>query len=359
MPAVVAAVQITSPSHHDASQMRETFYNLAAAKANNGGKIDAATEEEVNRILKLVGENLMSALWEDRDAAQRAYNGSVAEVNKCNSDLTGSLLPVYEFRKTNTAADWEAFRTCLGGENDICRNKTEVCQDLDQYVCDFEICNDHALNNDMCVECKETTPTSSDLYNSLQCLINFDEQHYDTYIEKYNDCRQHKVDHRAKARECDGVQRQLEETKCYEQEYIWGACGTFNGCWNSAMSAYDTTESTTKDLENIFQKQWTALECLMCYGKQILEETTDLSVCENADPPVFTCTHGSDTDRLVKPTTSLAICYYEPEVKEDCEAQYDFCVPGSSSWFDKYSDFAGTCAEVDGCFHTCTQYSSI
>lgn len=347
MPAVVAAVQITSPAHHDASQMRETFYNLAAAKANNGGKIDAATEEEVNQILKLVGERLMAALWEDRDAAQRAYNGTVTEVNGCNTDLTGRMLPIYEHWKSNTAQDRDMLDACLRGENDICGEMNRVCDDLDQYVCDFELCNDHALNNNACVDCKETEPTNSDLYKSLQCLINFDARYYNVYIAKREACRQQQAAHRAKTADCDRVQKQLENTKCQEQGVIRESCGVFNGCWTSAMSAHDSTTAATKELENIFQKQWTALECLMCYGKEILAESTNLTACENADAPVFTCTMGSDTDRVVKPTTSLAICYYEPEIKEDCEAQYDYCVPGADSWFDKYSDFVGTCAVVD------------
>lgn len=360
MPAVVAAVQITSPSHHDATQIRETFYNLAAAKANNGGKIDDETEASVNRILKLVGETLMAALWEDRDAAQRNYNASVVAVNGCNSDLIDNKLPVYANRQSKTGQDWAAFGECLDDENEACQNKTDICNDLDKFVCDMEICNDSPLNNVECVQCKEETPTHSELYTSLQCLIEFDERYYDTYIEKYNSCRQHKAVHRDWIQNCNQRQKMLEEQKCYEQEYIHDACDNFNTCWSGTTGSHSQIASTTRDLENIFQKQWTALECLMCYGKQILEDTTDLTVCENAPPPQFACTPGSDTDRISGPgtTNSLAICYYEIEDKYDCESNYDDCVPGTPTWFGKYGDWAGSCAEVDECIHTCPQYGA-
>lgn len=355
MPAVVAAVQITSPNHHDATQMRETFYSLAAAKANNGGQIDAQTREEVNRILNLVQDTLMGALWEDRDAAQRSYNATVDAVNSCNSHVVEDELPKYEFKKRLTAQDDAALKSCLELENESCENRTRVCNHLDDYVSSWTMCDDHPLNTDQCVECKQETPTDSDLYKALQCLIQFDADHYDNFYHKYDDCHDHKRMWRAKIIECDAVQTDLEHTKCNEQTFIHDTCSTFNQCFSDNTRAYEQQKSNAETLELIFQKQYTALECLVCYGEQILADATNLAICEDAAPPVFECSPGES--REVGSKVSLSICYYDPEARYPCEDEFDHCVPGTSSWFTKsYSEWEGTCAAVDECFHTCTEY---
>jgi len=323
MPAVVAAVQITSPSHHDADQMKETFYSLAAAKDKNGGKVDDATSLEVQRILDLVTENLVGALWQDREAAQLAYNNSVAQLNGCNSEFLATPLNSYRQAQALTGNVLNDWLYCAGQTDSMCIDEKEACDAADKYVCDFEICADDALRSDGCTDCKDQNPRETDLYATLNCLVK---------------------------------QKDAEEEVCREQNQIAGYCRLHDGCWNTRTVSLSQLGTTTRTLESIFQSQYVALQCLLCYGEQILANTTDLSVCENATPPTFGC--AENEIRSETSPVSLAICYYDPEPQYDCEGEKDLrlpCTPGYASRA-QYPSMNGTCAYPTGpvCFNECT-----
>jgi len=219
----------------------------------------------------------------------------------------------------------------------------------------WNVCDDTILNEaDTCVNCAAEEPTDSTLYKALHCLVDFDEANYDSFKSQWQSCQKWRGDYLAKESQCDQLQTNLENQKCHEQETIHEVCDIFDTCWSTTNTAYDTTKSTVQSLENTFQKQYDALQCLKCYGEQILNTTTDLSRCENQPVTNFQCPAEQSSRVVSDAKVEMAICYPPLPAPADCESQKDFNVPGTTGYEATYYGVAdNTCAAVDHCFHTC------
>merc|ERR550539_272427 len=91
-------------------------------------------------------------------------------------------------------------------------------------------------------------------------------------------------------------------------------------------------------MEHTFQKQYEALQCLKCYGNEILADETNLTKCENQPETCFLrdCTPSwADNDKVEEECphggrgVDLVVCERPPPPVPCCECQFDNCVPGA------------------------------
>merc|ERR1719454_2432770 len=117
----------------------------------------------------------------------------------------------------------------------------------------------------------------------MNCLLAFMNDHKANFESKRQNCIDATNIWTAKTDECDGLQGDYEDEFCDRETNVQNTCNTYRSCRDRTQGTYHSILVQTEGLEDIYQAQRVALQCLLCYGEHILNNSTDLSSCDT--PP--------------------------------------------------------------------------
>lgn len=258
----------------DFDGMKESL-QLLASNAAKTGKIDQGTIVAVNSFLDTIRVDLLAALEEDRRHSQSIYDSAVAAVHQCDTDRnewfepTSSHFDLWNMNVTFAGADHD---NCRSQENVTYHNYTSYCKTMHDRVCDWNVC---------------TLPDGGfaggdtdevDVY--MNCVCDFFETHRDEYYDERNNCQESHNLHDVQVAACDVDQRTFEDEYCDRETQVQVRCYGYNECRFNTETTYLADKVEIEDLEQIFQTQFVALQHLLCYGEQILNNSTDLTSCD-------------------------------------------------------------------------------
>jgi len=311
--------------------------SLKGIAARSGGQIDANTINTVTKILDDVNTTLMDALEEDRKHSQNILNIARDGVHACDTDRNtwfgqdGS----WETHNTDVTNDGSTHATCRGLEAAEFRNMTTHCDTVDRQVSAFNIC---ALPGDF------SAGDNDQINTYICCLQTFFSNNRDTYYTHRQNCIDATNTHSSKRTECNGDQEEFEREFCHRETQVQNNCQSYRECRTREETNWLKVTQETEAIEEIFQAQRVALECLLCYGNKILANQTDLSSCETPT----TCDSLSWCPTIVyEDTTNFTRCT-EPVGNDNIPCAGPF----EAQWYQVLSnegaDDFRTCTEVTG-----------
>jgi len=105
-------------------------------------------------------------------------------------------------------------------------------------------------------------------------------------VKDYKECREECHDlrsaHQHRVYESHRLQRVFEQDFCAWAHAVDVACDVYGSCYNRTVDALEKSEEIIRGEEEQFKKQQQALECALCYGAELLKDSTDLSACDRA-----------------------------------------------------------------------------
>lgn len=258
-------------THSDFQGLKDSLKSISAS---TGGKINQTTIEAVQAILNEVNGTLMSALEADRNHTQHILNMARSEVEQCDvvrSNWFGDGME-WSRRNTNVSSEGTEHDNCRGEEANLFDAMTTACDTIDRQVANWEICPlppglFAAGDNDKIDE-------------YICCLQRFFTTNRPTYATRRQACINATNVHAAKRADCHTEQDQFERAFCSREVSVQNECRSYRECRTREETHWWIVYNDTKEVEEIFQAQRVALECLLCYGKKILSNQTDLSECE-------------------------------------------------------------------------------
>jgi len=249
--------------------------SLKGIAAKSGGHIDQTTIEAVNTILDSVNTTLMDALEQDRSHTQNILNIARDGVLRCdtNRDAWFGTGGTFEILNSDVTADGATHSSCRGEEATEFANMTSHCDTVDRQVAQWNICE---MPGDF-------TAGDTDAINTyVCCLTTFFDNNRGTYYTHRQNCIDATNVHSAKRAECNGAQGAFEAEFCGRETAVQNNCEIYRNCRTNEETNWLKVTQETQAIEEIFQAQRVALECLLCYGTKILNNETDLSSCEVA-----------------------------------------------------------------------------
>jgi len=272
LPVWACAVQVqVQPHARNFADLKSTMLAFAAR-----GKIDQQTTEAVSGFLKIINDDLLTALEADRIKFQAIYNDNVDAVNKCNTDRDAWFIgngSGFTSLNTNVSDLNTIFHDCRAVEDVSYTNYSSTCAKVEQRVCNWRVCTLPAggfENGD-----------DDEVEEYMECIIGFCEENRGGYYTERTDCINITTTHHIQAASCDTEQGCFEDEYCNREAAVQSRCETYDTCRFDTETVLLSTRGETEDLEGILQAQFVALHHLVCYGEQILNNSTDLSVCDN------------------------------------------------------------------------------
>jgi len=333
---IVAAVQVMDTHNVVDVQadgnyegMKSTLKSISAMQVK--GEIDQDTINTVTKTLKDINEKLIDALEQDKKHSQSILDAAEAAIDSCD---TAKNTWVSGQHATDTGAandangDHNQCRENTGGEQELCANATTHCDALTQQVCNWNDC---------------VAPTAgfgggdTDEVNTfMKCIGSFFGQHKVNYYQKRQNCIDATNSWNTKSTACDGLQQDFEDDFCTQEANTQSACETYRLCRNREQSSYMQIKGEIEALEDIYQAQRVALECLLCYGNKILANSTDLSDCERET----TCTSLTACPVIVYDNIAECIPCSEPDDVKPCESSF------LTTYYGRYEN---TCSPPQQC----------
>lgn len=255
--------------------MRIALRNLAGS---SGGKIDEGTIIAVNDILITINSTLLVALDADRNHTQNILEITRSAVHQCDTDRTEWFTDVHSEMNGNVTNCHQDHDSCRAQEATEYSNMTTHCNILRDRVCDWEYCN---------LPAEGFTQGHTDGVRSfMTCVLQFVEDHQPYYVGERRNCIDATNVHTRKRNECNIQQHTCEENQCDRERSVQHRCENYRQiCRNPAETYWLKTTKESKAAEGIMQSQRVALECLLCYGNKILQNSTDLSSCDTDAKP--------------------------------------------------------------------------
>lgn len=336
---MAAAFQVMEHSTQLAAEkdfegLKASLKNIAA---KSGGQIDQTTIEAVNMILDQVNTSLMDALEEDRSHTQNILNIARNGVIACDTarDTWFGTGGTWETHNSNVTADAGAHTTCRGEEATEFRNMTSHCDTVDRQVAGFNICD---MPGDF-------TSGDTDAINTYICCIEtFFTAEKGTYYTHRNNCIEATNTWSSKRSSCNDDQEEFEREFCERETQVQNTCETYRNCRTTEETNWLKVTQETQAIEEIFQAQRVALECLLCYGNKILSNETDLSSCETPT----SCSSLSWCPTIVYDDIDAFETCDEPVGDDNipCAATFE------ATWYLAYSN------EAESDFRACTEVPS-
>jgi len=307
--------------------MKTTLKSIAAMQAQ--GQIDQNTIEEVTKTLKKINEELIDALDEDRKHSQSILDGAEAAIDLCDTNR--------QTWKDGAHATFNSDVTEENGEHDDCR------VDKEQPACANATTHCDALTDQVCRWTDCVAPTAGftggdtdEVNDFMKCIGDFFDLHKTNYYQKRQNCIDATNSWNTITTECDGSQSDFEEEFCSREANTEHECENYRTCRNSAQSSYMKIKGEVEALEDIYQAQRVALECLLCYGNKILSNSTDLSSCEIATD----CTDLTACPVIVYDKIAHCVSCTEPDDRRPCTQDF------LDDW---YAKFENTCTPPQQC----------
>lgn len=345
---VVAGVQVLEThqalhSHVDYEGMKVTLKELAA-KRTGDNKIDETTVNAVREILAVVEGQLMDALKEDLKNQQTTFDDAIAAIVQCDTTRnTWFGDPFAAIFSATDQADQDHW-TCRGQEVSVCENRNEKCNQQDGRVA--------AINGAMCPYPNFAGGDSSSVNDFMNCFSTLICDKYEAYVAGRNTCRGLCSSLSSKTAECGGKQSGYEAAYCDQEMNVATTCRIYRECRFAEETSYYNTLASTRQVESLLQTQRSALECLQCYGRAILDHNPSLDQCDTPpacssleacpeiiyqDPPPFIkCTQCSDKtpcgapfrERYNDASNGRPGNMLEGEIRRSCKnPEDDMCVP--------------------------------
>jgi len=315
---------------------------LSIAEMQKKGEITPETAAIVEEMLDSIRGTMKEGLACDVNTTQNMLDDAVAAVAQCDTNrdtwfLGGSFANENE-KVANASRDHSA---CRGVEAAECANSTAKCDAYTERVCNWR-------------ECKKPDSArfahdNDDIFEYLCCLQDFfAEEVPDMGASFYDDrweCQEAYDIWCAKALDCDEEQGDYERAFCRRETAVENTCETYRTCRNGAQASWAKVKENVIALEEIYQAQRVALECLICYGNSILNNATDLSSCEILPE----CTSLTDCPTIVYDDLPDCIKCQEPN--------HD--IPCTDNFLDQnYAKYEGTCTPPTQCV-SCTERSGL
>jgi len=175
--------------------------------------------------------------------------------------------------------------------------------------------------------------------NWFQAMSAFNNSNVMRYKAEREACHDARRAHTHRVHRTHSLQAQFERDYCAWTNAVGETCHVYQGCYQSTSYTHASVKSITETVETQLKAQQAALECVICYGEQILNNSTDLSGCdavtgcENCDP--------------------LTIDYKTPHTMQPCEEASEIAEqPGTATWMNnEYGCFDNTAPhnDIDTC----------
>jgi len=285
-------------------------------------------------FLNTINTDLLGALEADRAAYQAELDAAEDAVHLCDTNRNAWFGSGGTFESANSDVDGKKddHETCRTQEGVTYNNYTGYCSTMHSRVCSWTVCDlpEGGFGDG-----------DSDAVNTyMTCVCDFFEDHAGSYYDERNNCLEAHDLHDAQVIVCDADQHDFEGEYCSRETAVQGACGTYDSCRFGAEQSYLTIKSNIEDLEQIAQAQFVALKHLVCYGEQILNNSTDLSGCDSV----------SDDCETGYPDACPIIVYDVLDPFIDCDepimGNYPCTGLFTAQFYDQYS---GTKTPVDDC----------
>merc|ERR1719454_178495 len=118
------------------------------------------------------------------------------------------------------------------------------------------------------------------VYIWFKHMDTFESTNVQTYKTYREECHELRYKHQHRVAESHRTQAQFETDYCAWAHAIDTACDTYKKCYDAKTSTYSTQSGIVSGEEAQFKLQQQALECALCYGNQILMNSTDLTACD-------------------------------------------------------------------------------
>jgi len=216
------------------------------------------------------------------------------------------------------------------------------CKKLDDYVKTFkpkeqkqDWCEDPAEGADWSDVFRTNTDMWTKSYEWFHYMDQFTTQHAAEYKKLREECHEARHRHKQRVEECHTLQHKFEADYCSFSNKIDETCNIYENCYSNTYAEFEKQNASVAEMEVQFKAQQYALECLLCYGDQILEDKTDLSVCD--DTPCENC-------------EDLCLDYKVPHPECECDEELPD-KPCEDSWVNKhYGEYTReNCIPVDTC----------
>lgn len=305
------------------------------------GEINAETIKIVTDMIDQIRGTMKDGLACDVNTTQSMLDDAVAAVAQCDTNrnewFDGAGFADENEKVSNASS---AHYSCRADEQDECENSTAKCDAYVHRVKNWRKCTKPA---------GRFTHDNDDVFNYLCCMSDFfDEQVPDSGATFYDDrweCEEAYDIWCAKSLDCDGEQDDYEKAFCRRETAVENKCEAYRTCRNGAQASWAKVKENVIALEEIYQAQRVALECLICYGNNILANSTDLSSCEILPE----CTSLTDCPTIVYDDLPECIKCVEPDHDIPCTANFLSA---------QYARFEGTCTPPTQC-KSCTERSGM
>jgi len=302
-------VDVQADSNYEG--MKSTLKSISVMQSK--GDIDQNTIDTVTNTLKQINEQLIAALGEDTKHSQSILDSAEAQIIACDTTKNTWVSGAFDGHNTGVSNAQSAHHDCrqaAGGEQENCQNATTHCDHLTAQVCNW---------NDCVAPAAGFGGGDTDEVNGfMNCIGSFFDTHKVDYYAKRQNCIDATNNLNAKVAECDGLQEDFESDFCQREDAVENACNSYRTCRNGAQSSYAKIKGEIEALEDIYQAQRVALECLLCYGNKILANSTDLSDCERET----TCTALTACPVIVYDAIPPCIACTEPDAVRPCEGSF-------------------------------------
>lgn len=329
---VVAAVQFIEMHdelmpHMDYAGLKESL--LSIHKATAGSELDQLTLQAVQNILDTINNTLITALESDRNHSQHLLDSARQAVIDCDNDreMYFGNNKTWHWDNVDVTTALQDHNNCRDEEDDEYDNMTYHCDLVNSTVCNWPKCGQKP---------SFSGGDNDEIEEWVCCIQDF----FADYSPLYETQRQNCIDatsvHALKRTECHGKQEDLELEVCSREQGVQTNCELYRTCRDREESDWVTVTNNTRDLEEIFQAQRVALECLLCYGNKILNNQTDLTSC--------------DANMICTDLVNCPVIDYQPIPDfVRCEEPDDFvpCTAGYEAQY--YDEYIGTNTTVQAC----------
>lgn len=275
MASTIQVVEREAHPHFDFDGLKTSLQSLAA-KSAKAGKIDQGTIEAVTGFLNTINTDLLGALEADRAAYQSELDAAEDAVHACDTTRNTWFDPAagsFATWNTNVSGTQGDHETCRTQEGVTYANYTSFCKTMHDRVCTWSVC---------ALPAGGFSGGDTDAVNTyMECVCDFFEEHAGSYYDERNNCLEAHALHDAQVIVCDGEQGEFEAEYCGRESAVQDHCEIYDGCRFTTEQSYLGIKSNVESLEAISQAQFVALKHLVCYGEQILNNSTDLSGCDS------------------------------------------------------------------------------
>lgn len=123
---------------------------------------------------------------------------------------------------------------------------------------------------------------ADNVYVWFNAMDQWDTTHVDAYKAERLACHDARRAHQHRVKKTHALQLAFESAFCAWSNSIDVTCNVYAGCYVSTMGTHAAQLTTVTAAETQLKAQQAALECVLCYGNQILLENTDLTQCDSA-----------------------------------------------------------------------------